>query len=173
MESLGQTIRRSILFFVATGIWALLVNWVSPRGIPLVGFWPSGRDLEKLERPLAYQPTDAPLVNVLEASLLFQKPEVVFLDVREPVDFAKEHIPKAINLPFEEFDEYFPKVSGIVTPEKEIVVYCAGLDCDASLYACRLLQEKGYQKLHMFFGGWQKWKEAGMPVQKGQGLAIP
>lgn len=168
-EKWSKVFKRALILFLATGVWSALFNFVSPRGIPLVGFWPTGKDLEKLEKPLSYQPTDPPLLSMLDASALYQKSDVIFIDARSPADFEKGHIPRAINVPFEEVDleEFWPKVADRVPKEKQVVTYCGGADCEASLHLARFLKEKGYSNLHIFFGGWKHWTESKMPIEQG------
>ncbi len=172
-EKWSKIVKRAAVLFFAAGLWAVLFNFVSPRGIPLVGFWPTGKDLDKLEKPLSYQPTDPPLVNVLDVSTLYQKPDVIFLDARPPADFEKGHIPGAINIPFEEvdLDEFWPKVADRVPKDKHVVTYCGGADCEASLHLARFLKDKGYPNLHIFFGGWKHWTDSKMPVEQEGGAS--
>src|SRR3972149_4973184 len=75
-------------------------------------------------------------------------------------------ISKALNLPFEEFEKYYPKVERLLTKDKNIITYCDGTECEASLFLARLLRDKGFKNLKIFFGGWTEWNKAGLPVQK-------
>ncbi|MEE9555281.1 MAG: rhodanese-like domain-containing protein, partial [candidate division Zixibacteria bacterium] len=67
--------------------------------------------------------------------------------------------------PFEWWDDYWMDVEPYLTPDDKIVAYCGGLDCELSLFAARELDYLGYQNSYIFFGGWQKWIEAGLPTE--------
>ena len=52
------------------------------------------------------------------------------------------------------------------TWKRKIVAYCGGFDCELSLFAARELKSLGYEKSYTFFGGWQKWVDAGLPIEE-------
>jgi rhodanese-related sulfurtransferase len=83
------------------------------------------------------------------------------LDVREPDEFEKGHIPKAMNIPrgLLEF-----KISGAIpNKDAQIIAYCksGGRSC----LACETLQELGYKNVESIAGGWAAWLKAGYPVE--------
>jgi len=76
-------------------------------------------------------------------------------------EFEKEHIRHSINIPVDdagEFENRFDK-------NKEIVVYCASFDCDASPKAAEELIKRDFEKVYDYEGGLKDWKEAGDPVE--------
>jgi rhodanese-related sulfurtransferase len=80
-------------------------------------------------------------------------------------DFQKQHIPGSINLPVKNHDfvsQVQQRVGG--DKEREIVVYCASKQCDASSTAARNLERAGFTNIE---AGMQGWKEAGHPVDTG------
>jgi rhodanese-related sulfurtransferase len=83
------------------------------------------------------------------------------LDVREPDEFDKGHIPKAINIPRGLLE--FKIASAIPDKEAHIIAYCktGGRSC----LACNTLQELGYKHVESVEGGWQAWLKAGYPVE--------
>jgi rhodanese-related sulfurtransferase len=94
-------------------------------------------------------------------------PGVIFVDARYPADYELGHIKGAVLLPFEQFDDYWSAVEERLPRDREIVTYCGGSDCELSLFLARLLRQKGYNRVSIFFGGAQKWQEQGMPMEKG------
>jgi rhodanese-related sulfurtransferase len=99
----------------------------------------------------------------------FQSSNTIFLDARLEFDYEQGHIKGAVNLPYEEFDEFYPKVAPKLTKDKTILAYCDGTECELSLLLTRVLREKGYRYLKVFFGGWSEWEKAGLPIEKGEG----
>jgi rhodanese-related sulfurtransferase len=83
------------------------------------------------------------------------------LDVREPDEFSKGHIPKAINIPRGLLE--FKIASTIPDKEAHIIAYCksGGRSC----LACSTLQELGYKHVESVAGGWDAWLKAGYPVE--------
>ena len=76
------------------------------------------------------------------------------VNVLKPEAYEKEHIPGSINIPQgneEAFHERF-------RPDKEIIVYCASFDCNASPSVAKRLTEMGFQHVHDYQGGMADWK---------------
>ena len=75
--------------------------------------------------------------------------------------FEAEHIPGSINIPRgreEQFEQRFDKA-------KEIVVYCASFECDASAAVASRLAERGFTTVRDYEGGMGDWKVSGNPVE--------
>lgn len=83
------------------------------------------------------------------------------LDVREPDEFKKGHIPKAVNIPRGLLE--FKVSSTIPNKDAQIIAYCksGGRSC----LACDTLQELGYKNVESVAGGWDAWLKAGYPVE--------
>ena len=74
--------------------------------------------------------------------------------------YRKAHIPDSINIPQgreEEFERRFDR-------EKEIIVYCASPECQASPKAARALVARGFHHVVDYADGLSEWKAAGHPV---------
>lgn len=77
----------------------------------------------------------------------------IIVDVRGKDDFAKSHIPMAINLPLEEIQQ-----GNISLPKgKMILLYCE--NGGSSALAARLLSEKGYKVVNTV-GGLKEYRGA-------------
>ena len=86
--------------------------------------------------------------------------EILLVDVREPSEFEKEHIPGALLLPLSSFDpELFPVLTG-----KKVVLYCAiGKRSEA---AGKMLLGEGHLEVVHMSGGLQAWKDAGLEIEE-------
>jgi rhodanese-related sulfurtransferase len=91
--------------------------------------------------------------------------EFVLIDALAPMSFARSHLPGAINLPPDWVDERGPR--RIPDRNAEIVVYCAGSDCDSSLIVGERLLELGYRNVRHFPEGKKGWQDAGFPLEGG------
>jgi len=141
-------------------------NLGSLGGLPINTPWPDNRKKMQLELPPSYDPKSDTLISLEDAYNLYLGKNAIFIDAREPLEYNEGHIKGALNFPFEQWDAYWETVRPNLNPGSDIVVYCGGLDCELSLFSARELKSLGYPKSYTFFGGWQKWSEAGLPVEK-------
>ncbi len=114
---------------------------------------------EARSRVATVSPKDASLEGVSE--------DVVFLDVREPVEW-EHHIEGAVQVPrgLLEFaaDPASPKHRPELDPAARVIVYCRS-GVRASL-ACATLLDMGYINVANLEGGFAAWQEAGLPANE-------
>ena len=166
-----RLIAQVLFFVIAASLLGIARNAVAPNGVDWVGDW-SQRDsvvAAVAEDPTALPPSaqadDPPMLTLPEAAALQGQPDVVFIDAREPEEFQAGHIPGAVNLPFDYFDEYYPIVEQEVPKDKHIVTYCSGAECELSLFLAREMRRMGYTNISIFFGGWGMWTDSGKSVE--------
>jgi rhodanese-related sulfurtransferase len=85
---------------------------------------------------------------------------LVIVDVRAEEDFEQGHVPGAINLPKERWDN--PKG---LDRQKTNVVYCYNQQCHLAANACVRLAAKGYPVMELE-GGFGAWKERELDVEE-------
>ena len=115
--------------------------------------------------PYSYQKDDPPAVSLDYAMMRFQSEGTIFVDARYPEDYKSGHVKGAINFPYEQFEQYSSQVMPKLPFDKEIITYCDGTECEASLLLARELRDRGYKNVKIFFGGWSEWQKAGLPVE--------
>ena len=173
-----HSIIKKIVFFVVLMILiALLFNWVSPNGIPLVieirkvsigdevyeiPIFKSKNRLKESEEKI-YSITE---VNLSTAVDLFHATEPIFLDARSKEEYRAGHIPGALNVPIESI-EIFDLDFFEFGKDQKFVCYCNDKKCDLSLQLAIWLEEKGFSKIYYFSDGWEKWYKAGHQVSRG------
>ena len=81
------------------------------------------------------------------------------INVLEPEHYALGAIRGSKKIPLSGLESRL----GELDKSKEVVTYCAGVDCDASRKAADLLAAKGF-KASAYEGGVKEWKEAGLPT---------
>lgn len=86
------------------------------------------------------------------------------LDARTDKYFHGEVIPGAKRLPSDSTTETVEKT----LPDKNqlIVVYCAGVGCNASKNLATMLVKEGYTNVIDFHGGDREWKSKGYSMEK-------
>lgn len=89
---------------------------------------------------------------------------LVLVDALAPIAYARSHLPGAINLTPEWVDERAPH--RIPDRDAEVVVYCAGPDCETSVVVGQRLRELGYRDVRHYAGGKRDWVDAGLPLEE-------
>jgi rhodanese-related sulfurtransferase len=89
----------------------------------------------------------------------------VLLETLSPEHFQHVHLPGARNAPPDRVRELAPVL--IPSKNSEVVTYCAGPTCEASINAARELTALGYTNVRHYAGGKQDWTAAGLPVERG------
>ena len=104
-------------------------------------------------------------IQDIEATALktwMEQEAAILIDVREPLEYATEHIPGARLLPLSTFDPTrVPQEAG-----KKVVLHCVmGM---RSAQAGQKLLDAGFTSIYNFRGGVQAWKDAGYATAQGQ-----
>lgn len=101
-------------------------------------------------------------VSVAEAhDMIAGGKSLVILDVRDPDEFKKGHIPGAINISRGVLE--FKVAKEIPNRDAAILVYCKTGGRGA--LAADTLRQMGYKNVLNMAGGWDKWLGAGYPVE--------
>ncbi|MEE8390686.1 MAG: molybdopterin-synthase adenylyltransferase MoeB [Anaerolineae bacterium] len=90
--------------------------------------------------------------------------EMTIVDIRERDEFAQGHLPGAVFIPRGFLELQIEQVQ--YDRSKPIVLYCAG--GVRSALAARNLNEMGYENIQSLIGGFDGWKNAGLPFQVPQ-----
>lgn len=78
--------------------------------------------------------------------------------------YDTKHIPGSLNLPCS-LDLYrSSNALQQLDPDDEIVVYCSGELCYASIAVYHLLVQRGYKNVKRYAGGLVDWEGAGYPL---------
>jgi rhodanese-related sulfurtransferase len=85
---------------------------------------------------------------------------LVVVDVRAKEDYAKGHIPGAINIPKENWD----RPDGLAK-EKTNIVYCYTQQCHLAANACARFASAGYPVMELE-GGFETWKEDQLDIEE-------
>ncbi len=98
-------------------------------------------------------------VDIDQALRLMKEPGTVVIDVRESDEWREGHLPTAIGIPrgFLELriEEKVPDRGA------KVIIHCAaGI---RSLLAARALRELGYENVYNLIGGFNAWKDRGLP----------
>ena len=99
----------------------------------------------------------------------FLTPTTLLIDIREPAEFGRGHIPGAVLSPrgLLEFEihalvERTATVSDAAPEDREIVLYCG--TGGRSALAAETLTNMGYRNVQSMDGGIVAWHAAGLPI---------
>jgi len=96
------------------------------------------------------------LVNVDQARAWGQN--AIWIDARPDEEFAHDHVPGALLLNEDRWNELLPEFLAAWSPGKKVVVYCSSLSCNASReVARRLRKEAQLPDVFVLEGGWEAW----------------
>jgi rhodanese-related sulfurtransferase len=94
---------------------------------------------------------------------LAQNPKAVFMDVREDLEWQKQHAAEAVHLGKgvleRDLEQMFPD------PDTEIIMYCGG--GYRSVLTAAVAQHMGYRKVSSLEGGFKALVKAGWPMKSG------
>ena len=82
----------------------------------------------------------------------------IWVDARPDNEFKRDHVPGAIPLNEDRWNELLPPFLAQWSPEKKVVVYCSSQSCNASREVARKLREEAQLKdVYVLEGGWEEW----------------
>jgi rhodanese-related sulfurtransferase len=93
------------------------------------------------------------------------------VDVREPWEFTKGHIPGAVNIPRGMLELKADAASRLADPDlvgrrdAGVIVYCLRSPSARSILAAETLGRMGYTNVAAIEGGLLSWRDQGLPVE--------
>ena len=82
----------------------------------------------------------------------------IWVDARPDNEFQQDHVPGAISLNEDRWNELLPQFLAVWSPGKKIVVYCSSLSCNASREVVRRLRKEAQlSDVFVLEGGWEAW----------------
>ena len=101
---------REVLLIALFGIvLGLIANQASPRGLPLI-------------TPPKRAAVTNEFLELSQAKEFWQTGAAMFLDAREPADYAAGHIGNALNLPAQSFERHFGELAPLLTTESRLIL---------------------------------------------------
>jgi phage shock protein E len=86
----------------------------------------------------------------------------LILDVRSPKEFLFGHVPRAINIPYDQIEQNMNTLSAY--KNKTVILYCkSGYRANK---AAGVLSRLGFTELRHLDGDMTRWQESGLPIEK-------
>jgi hydroxyacylglutathione hydrolase len=138
---------------------------VPPRPLNMTAIEATNRGTAHLPWAMLTTAPDVPDIDV--AALAARPPEAVVLDVREPAEYARGHVPGAISLPQADLATRLDEVPR----DRAILVVCqSGV---RSRGAARFLAQMGFSHVANVSGGTAAWRADGRSVACGEAREEP
>ena len=134
-----RALRQALLIFLAALIPAGLTAAFHPR------------------RPVWSEDTLLPGEEKLQTVLAWGS-DVLWIDARSSKEYEAEHVPGAILLNLEAWEQLFPRFLDQWRPEEKVVVYCSSTACELSHDVAERLKANGISPVYVLKGGWEAWK---------------
>jgi rhodanese-related sulfurtransferase len=104
-------------------------------------------------------------VSIVEAKRLFDAKGYLFIDAREPDEFAAGHLPGARNIPEAMVYSGLDSVLDYIPKRQALVVYCSNAACSKSRDLGEQLKFLGYSGILVMSEGYDAWAAAGLPTE--------
>ena len=105
-------------------------------------------------------------INSEVALTVFNEKKALFIDARPAEEFAKGHIPEAINIYANDFQQHIPELLQIQAKrgaDAPVVAYCGGGLCELSHELAQQLVTLGFRRVFVYTGGTQEWTKLDYP----------
>ena len=120
--------------------------------VPAIGQAVYFRDKVSWQSPVP----SAELVTVAQARAW--NADAIWVDARPDEEFTRDHVPGAVSLNEDRWNELLPQFLATWSPDKKVVVYCSTQNCNAGReVAKRLRDEAQLKNVFVLQGGWEEW----------------
>lgn len=90
-------------------------------------------------------------------------PNTMILDTRTKELYQKGHIPGALNLPQETFEQTYDQLKPKIQ-RKQLITYCASSSCPTAQTVSQKLAENG-EHVQIYKEGWEEWTIMQNPIE--------
>ena len=99
-----------------------------------------------------------------EMKKIVEAGDMIILDARPELFHRLGHIPGALSLPRDEFEEGYLKIKETLEADKDrpLVIYCANDTCEDGKLVIDALKKLGYTNISIYIGGWSEWEKGGL-----------
>jgi rhodanese-related sulfurtransferase len=142
---------------------ALLEDGIPARPLNMTAIEATNRGAADREWAMLTSLPSVPEIGIEELDP--HAPGAMVLDVREPAEYARGHIPGAVNIPQSDIATRLDDIPRL----KPVMVVCQG--GFRSLRATQFLWQSGYRQVTNVRGGAAAWIEAGKPVSTDDSIS--
>ena len=167
MNGFKRLLRETGGIIIASILAGIIFNIFSPHGISVI-YSANNNPFFRPERQ-SFAEEFPQVVGLKEARSHFEAGTAIFVDARPLQHYIEGHIPGAISLPLDNFENRFKEIESQLPKNHDIIVYCDNINCDLSTYLVYRLLDKGYIYCSIFENGIKHWQTVGYSVDEGSG----
>ncbi|MDW7679383.1 MAG: rhodanese-like domain-containing protein [bacterium] len=179
-----RALQQAIIITVLATVIGLVVNSFHPRKVSLAFKRPPlqyvadsllAQDLPPMmisddndSQPELDEPV---VINTNQVRQLILNNQAVLLDARTESEYVSEHLPGAIHLPVEFFNDYEHLVKAL-PQDKWLICYCDGPPCDLGEILAYELKFMDFKKVVVYYDGINEWKKSNPTVSGKEAVEI-
>lgn len=152
--------KQALLIAAAALAAGIIFNLVFDTGVNPLGGYAAGIDISKDFRAI---------VDFNDVITAFEHGNTVFIDVRDRKDYLAGHIPGALNAPYFYMERAYAMIADKIHLPDHLLFYGEDEKDIAPLRSADYYQHYNYQNINILFGGIERWKAAGLPLDSGDG----
>jgi rhodanese-related sulfurtransferase len=107
-------------------------------------------------------------MSVYQAHASSETGTAILIDARPGDRYATSHVPGAVNLPPDAFEEKYPDLAPQIETAGSAIVYCEGIECSDSIFVAERIREVFSGPVSVVERGWPAWVLAGYPITSGE-----
>ncbi len=166
-----KAVIEAVLIAVIASLTGIIVNLFHPNGVVIAFSRPNAayvadKVLQSQNSTEEAGLTGPVVINREQLKKLLIDNRAVLLDARMPEDYAKGHLPGAVNVPFDMLGRFMDKIENL-SRQDWIITYCDGPPCDLGELLARELKNMDFKRIAFYPDGLENWIAAGEPVVKG------
>ena len=151
MKKYAVILTRIMVLLILSLVLGVIANKVLPNRISWVEDWEHRIEVQARKENI-------PLVDYDFVVRAINDQSHIVLDARSNTDYDAGQISGAFSLPAtgELVDQ---DIFSILVKEDNLLIYCAGVECDDSLVLAVNLREHGFTNVVIYPGGWSEWAQ--------------
>jgi len=158
-----QSFRRrwwpeSVFLLIISIMAAWVVNVGRPEPMPWWGDYAAKKVEDTVRKGLA-------VIGPDEARAVLMNGKALFIDARDPDEFAAGHIPGAMNISADALMTGLEPVVTGLDKTKAMILYCGNLACSKSKDLAQGMKDLGFTNLAVMPEGMDGWRAVGGPVE--------
>ena len=103
-------------------------------------------------------------VSAVQLPQLINQENAVVVDVCQPEEFRKGHIPAAINIPVDQIKEQLGQLEKFLKKDRPIVLSCRS--GQRASRAATVLRKNEFKRVYTLSGGLAAWEKENLPLER-------
>ena len=161
-----KNIIRECLLLTATAVLlAVLVNSISPAGIPWVADHAPSQCMAASTGSDSFDPAQFEIEDPFRLKALLDGGHALLVDARATDFYLNGHIRGAVSLPLSNVENGISVFKKDHPLETGLITYCYSPGCAAAFQLADRLMNEGYADVRVYVGGYDQWVKEGLPIE--------